>query len=351
LADKKFGEMKQLNNIGIGLLALFFFIGKMNAQNKKLITVSKDGHADFTSIQAALNSLSDSASSPRTIFIKKGIYREKIYIEKPLIILKGEGKEATQLVFSIARDEWRCGHTDDWGVATINIGSSDITLVDLSVINEYGKVNPVRTIWCAADTTSPNKMKKIPIDGHQMAVRVMNMATRFRALGCRFLSFGGDTMSPWEIYNGMWYFKNCVFEGGVDLYCPRGWAWAEDCTFTATSGSAAIWHDGSGNRDAKSVFLRCRFTGYDGFMLGRYHREAQFFLLSCEFEANMKNTPIYLVPTATPIVWGERIYFFDCKRVGAQDFNWYSNNLPVSLNPNQLNLRWVFGNRWFPEKI
>ena len=33
---------------------------------------------------------------------------------------------------------------------------------------------------------------------------------------------GGDTVSPWEINNGMWYFKDCVMEGGFDFYCPRG---------------------------------------------------------------------------------------------------------------------------------
>jgi pectin methylesterase-like acyl-CoA thioesterase len=65
--------MKQLKNICIGMVALFFFIGKMSAQNKKVITVSQDGHADFTSIQAALNSLPDSASATRIIFLKKGV--------------------------------------------------------------------------------------------------------------------------------------------------------------------------------------------------------------------------------------------------------------------------------------
>lgn len=343
--------MKRVIFLGIGLLVLFFSSGKILAQQKLTVTVAKDGKADFTSIQAALNSLPDTATSTRTILIKKGIYREKIYIEKPNVILKGEDREATQLIFAISRDEWRCGHLDDWGVATINIGASDITFVNLSVINEYGKVNSVRSIWCASDTSSPNKMKKIPIDGHQMAVRVMNMATRFRAFGCKFLSYGGDTMSPWEIYNGMWYFKNCSFEGGVDLYCPRGWAWAEDCTFTANSGNAAIWHDGSGNIDAKSVFLRCHFSGYDGFMLGRYHREAQMYLISCTFSANMKNTPIYLVPTSTPIIWGERLYYYNCKREGGQDFTWYKNNLPDSLASKEISVRWTFGNKWFPEKI
>ena len=320
------------------------------AQQSPIITVSKNGDANFSSIQAALNSLPDSATAPRILFIKKGIYREKIYIEKPNIILQGEDSATTKIICSIARDEWRCGHTDDWGVATINIGSSDISFENLTVINEYGKVNTVRTVACATDTSSANKTKTIPVDGHQMAVRVMNMATRFKAIRCKFLSYGGDTMSPWEIYNGMWYFKNCSFEGGVDMYCPRGWAWAEDCEFISTGGMAAIWHDGSGNQDAKSVFKQCVFSGYDGFYLGRYHKEAQFFLLNCRFAANMRNRPIYWVTTAAPIQWGERIYYYQCKVAGEQQYNWLTNHLPSNIQPEAITVQWLFGSRWIPEK-
>lgn len=72
------------------------------------ITVDAKGTGKFKSIQAAINSLSDSSSSPRTIYIKKGVYNEKIYIKKHNIILKGEDKDKTIITQSIARDEWRC---------------------------------------------------------------------------------------------------------------------------------------------------------------------------------------------------------------------------------------------------
>ena len=53
-----------------------------------------------------------------------------------------------------------------------------------------------------------------------MALRTMN-CTRLKAINCHFRSLAGDTVSPWETENGMWYFKDCVMEGGVDFYCPR----------------------------------------------------------------------------------------------------------------------------------
>ncbi|MFZ1858856.1 MAG: hypothetical protein WAU29_15950, partial [Chitinophagaceae bacterium] len=153
---------------------------------------------------------------------------------------------------------------------------------------------------------------------------------------------------PWEVYNGMWYFKDCIMEGGVDFYCPRGWAWAENCEFITHTGPAAIWHDGSGNEDSKTVLVNCKFNGYDGFMLGRYHRDAQFYLINCVFAKNMRDSAIYIVPTNNKILWGKRIYYYNCHREGGNDFNWYSNNLPAGVKENDITVNWVFGNRWNP---
>lgn len=317
----------------------------LHAQQK--IVVAADGSGDYKTIQGAINSLADSGISLRTIFIKKGTYTEKLYIEKPNIQLEGEDRESTIIVASIARDEWRCGHTDDWGVATMNIGANDITLKNLTVTNNYGFDFKERTIWCAADTTA-SKEKKIRKDGHQMALRTMNMATRLSAVNCRFRAYGGDTVSPWEIYNGMWYFKDCIIEGGVDFYCPRGWAWAENCEFITHTGPAAIWHDGSGNRDSKTVLMNCRFTGYDGFLLGRYHRDAQFYLINCSFAQNMRDSAIYRVPTNNILQWGHRVYYYNCHRDGGNEYSWYENNLPEELKGSDITVNWLFGDRWKP---
>ncbi len=314
---------------------------------QQTIIVAADGSGNYKTIQGALNSLPDSSAVPRIIRIKKGLYAEKLYIEKHNVVFEGENREKTIIIASIARDEWRCGHTDDWGVATLNVGANDITLKNLTVTNNYGFDFTERTIWCAADT-SAGQQKKLRRDGHQMALRTMNMATRLKALNCHFRSYGGDTVSPWEIYNGMWYFRDCIMEGGVDFYCPRGWAWAENCEFIAHSGPAAIWHDGSGNEDSKTVLLNCKFSGFDGFMLGRYHREAQFYLVNCEFARNMKDTPIYRVATNNKINWGERIYYYNCHRIGGNDFSWYSNNLPAAVKAADITINWLFKNRWSP---
>jgi pectinesterase len=82
--------------------------------------------------------LAASSNIPRTIFIRKGTYQEKLFIEKSNIVFEGEGKEKSIITAAIARDEWRCEHKDDWGVATMNVRANDITLINLTIVNSFG---------------------------------------------------------------------------------------------------------------------------------------------------------------------------------------------------------------------
>ena len=319
--------------------------GGQSLISKKII-VASDGSGDFKTIQDAVSSLPDSSFSPNTIFIRKGIYKEKIFITKHNLVLEGEDRDQTVITYDIARDEWRCDHPDDWGVATVNINSNDITLKNLTINNDYGfNVKENRIVDCPADTITHKKT--ITNSGHQMALRTMR-TTRLRAINCRFRAWAGDTVSPWNVDNGMFYFKDCLMEGGVDFYCPRGWAWAENCRFYANTGPASIWHDGSGNPDQKTILKNCHFDGYPGFRLGRYHREAQFYLVDCDFSNNMADSAIYHVAT-TSIKWGERVYYFNCHRSGGTDYTWYADNLPPGLAANKITLTWLFNNKWHPE--
>jgi len=325
-------------------ILLYFFAVQISFAQKKII-VSQDGKGDFRLIQEAVNSLPDTSTATRTIFIRNGTYSEKIFISKHNIILEGADRDKTIITQDIARDEWRCNHPDDWGVATININGDDISLKNLTIANDYGfHIKENRTISCAFD--SVNHQRVITNGGHQMALRTV-LATRLKAINCRFRAYAGDTVSPWNVDNGMFYFKDCLMEGGVDFYCPRGWAWAESCHFYANTGPASIWHDGSRDPDSKTVLKNCSFDGYNGFKLGRYHRDAQFYLINCRFSKNMADTDIYIVPTTNIIQWGRRVYYYNCHRDGG-DYPWYANNLPSEVHAEEITLAWLFGKRWNP---
>ena len=88
---------------------------------------------------------------------------------------------------------------------------------------------------------------------------------------------------------------------------------------------AALWHDGSKTAAQKFVLRDCSFDGVHGFVLGRHHYDAQFYLLDCTFSPAMKDKPLvrYTYREAAKIAeldkmnrWGERTYYWHCHRVG-----------------------------------
>lgn len=334
--------MKTVRNIlNIAMLMLWAAAG---ADAQKVIVVAQSGVADYHTIQDAVNSLPAGEKSQRIISIKKGVYHEKIFIDKSFVTLKGEDPANTIVSISLAREEWRCSNPDDYGTAAVNLKGSDIILQNLSFINSYGKDNQEGTnIDCKKDS---GKMISIKPNTHQMALRSF-ATTRLLVVNCIFRAWGGDTVSPWNTDDGMFYFQDCVMEGGVDFYCPRGWALADNCTFICQKSDAGIWHDGSGHESSKTVLLNCKFSGDDGFKLGRYHKDAQFYLLNCSFASNMANQDIYLVPTASKIQWGRRVYYFNCHKTGG-DFSWFKNNLPADFGINEFNVAWVYDYKWDP---
>jgi PelA/Pel-15E family pectate lyase len=324
-----------------------------HAQEKQQLVVDAAGHGDFKSIQEAINSLPEKASAQRLIYIRNGVYREKIFIDKDFITLVGEDKNKTQLVISLARDIWRCENKDDWGVATINLKGSDLVLENLTITNSFGfdNINNKKGVHIDCVGDSLNHFKTVRRDGHQMALRSFG-TTRLIVRNCILRAYGGDTVSPWNTDNGMFYFKDCLMEGGVDFYCPRGWAYAENCEFVAHGNVAAIWHDGSKYKDSKTVLVNCKFTGDDGFKLGRYHRDAQFYLINCSFAKNMADVPVYLNPSnpQNNIQWGHRVYFYNSHKEGG-DYAWHANNLQTAEGAptaEKITLEWTFAGKWHP---
>jgi PelA/Pel-15E family pectate lyase len=330
------------------VLIILFCVAFLNANAQKIV-VAADGSGQFTTIQAAINSLPDSAATQRVIFIKSGVYREKIFLEKHNILLQGEkapklgGKwtdeGGTKIIYSESREIFRCGNKDDWGAGTMNIRAKDITLVNLLIINDFGfMAKGDSTFVCDGVAKITHK------NGHQFALRCMPTTQRLTVQKCNFHSWGGDTVSPWDVDNGTFKFLDCTMEGAVDFYCPRGWAYAENCYFICHNENAAIWHDGTGTESAKTVLKNCRFVGDKGFKLGRFHRDAQFYLVNCKFSKEMADADIYQVRKDTQLVWGKRAFYYNCHREGG-DFSWLKDNLDKKI-AKQINADWVLKERW-----
>ncbi len=307
------------------------------------IVVDATGKGNYKTIQEAVNSLPDSAGKDRIIFIKNGVYKEQVHIAKPHIVLQGESKDRTIITGAVASLIYSCEHPGDNNSAILNLDGDDITLFNLTVENSYGKTAPDSVfIDCK------NGKVKVIKTAHQFALKT-NKATRLKVINCLLRAWGNDTVSPWTGATGMYYFKDCTMIGGTDFYCPRGWAYAENCTFiTNVSAAAAIWHDGSKSKDQKSVFRNCNFKGDVPYNLGRYHHEASFYLINCHFDNNMTDTAIFKAATAKPMLWESTAYYYGCRKDGKQ-YDWYKDNLstaPGSPSASAINARWTFAGKW-----
>jgi pectinesterase len=293
-----------------------------------------NGEGDFRSIREALNSLPSDSKNPVIILIRNGIYKEKVFIQRGYLTLVGEDRDSTRIVFPELRENWnKANNGSDWGAGVVNIdsNSTDVTIANLTVYNNYGWQHQV-------------------FNKHQFAIR--GAGTRIILLYCNVISDGGDALSLWNKQNGMYYHADCFFEGWVDFVCPRGWCYVTDSRFFGHNKSASIWHDGDTNRDQKFVVVNSRFEGVPGFALGRNHRDGQMYLLNCNFSEYMADRPIYRPETSTtPWKWGDRHYFFNCHRDGG-DYAWFRDNLDMaegSPSSRHITARWAFDGKWDPE--
>ena len=330
-----------MKNLLFILISVFlsFLCYTQNVVSKTFLVVAKDGTGDFTTIQDALNSIPQNHEKHFIVFVKNGIYNEKIFIEQSNLIICGESRDKTIIEYAELRKNWRLeNNDDDYGSAVVNIKKhiADIVFKSLTVINNYGKL--------------------FDDHDHTFAIRGLDGVTRIILDDCSVISYGGDTVSLWNKDDGMYYHNNCYFEGCVDYVCPRGYCLIENSKFYGHNLTASIWHDGSKNEDHKFVIKNSRFDGAEGFPLGRFHRDAQFYLIDCNFSSNMADKQIFFAPSNPPRIlqWGEnRIYYSNCK-VDGKKYSWLKDNLEESKEhptKDEVTVDLIFKNKWNPTKV
>ncbi len=310
------------------------------------LVVAADGSGDFKTIQAAVESISKTNRERIVVFIKDGIYKEKIRVDASFVTLRGESRAGTRIEFPQLNDDFTA-KPDDLGRAVINLNrADDFVLENLTAENTAGIIGPHSfTIYGTGDRT-------VIVD-------------------CDVLSHGADTVSLWLGERGRYYHARCNFSGSVDFICPRGWCYVTDCHFFEWKNTAATWHDGSKNQDMKFVLRHCTFDGTNDWVLARHHVDAQFYYLDCNFSQTLADLPphrvIYPLGNAPATdadvkrnkdldaknLWGERAYFWNCHRDGG-DFGWFTNNLVAAENapkPEQVTAAWTFAGKWNPENL
>jgi len=174
--------------------------------------VAQDGSGHFRTIQEAMARIgAGTPERPATIYVRRGVYRERVYVqrEKRWVRLVGEDAESTVLVFGlhagvVGPDGMKIG---TFRTPTLYVDADDFTVENLTIQNDAGPV------------------------GQALAVTVNGDRVMFRR--CRLLGHQ-DTLF---LNRGRQYFEDCTVEGTTDFVFGGATAWFQDCEIRSLAGS------------------------------------------------------------------------------------------------------------------
>lgn len=202
-----------------------------DVQAETIYVVAQDGSGDYTDVQAAIDAVPENNTEPVTIYIKTGLYKQKLLIpkNKPYITFIGESKFQTILT------HLEITGTGFNGNSTI-IEADDFTAKNLTFANEAGAI------------------------GTAAAVEVRGDRGYFE--GVRLLGFQ-DTLYLNAKNFGRFYFRDCYIEGAVDFIYGPGTAFLENCViFNKRSGGYITAASTPEDQKYGIIFYNCTITGY-----------------------------------------------------------------------------------------
>lgn len=244
------------------LLSFFTNIILLSAQERKVI-VAKDGTGNYTTVQAAFDAIPSGNTKPVTIFIKKGIYKERLILDtrKDLIKLVGEDKLNTILTYdNHAGKKLANGDTiNTWTSASFFIYANDFYAENLTFENNAG--------FTAGQ-----------------AVAVFANGDRLFFNNCRFVGFqdvlfcsGAGTKQ---------YYKDCYIEGSTDFIFGPATAVFQNCHIHSRKNSHVTAASTPREVPFGFVFFDCKLTADPEFKkvsLGRpWQPHASVTYIRCE---------------------------------------------------------------------
>ncbi len=214
---------------------LFIFITLSTAAQTptfpKSFTVAKDGSGDFKTIQEAVNGVRDWSEVQVPIYIKKGIYREKLIIpaQKSRISLIGEDKAQTIITFD---DYSGKNGINTYTSHTVLVQGNDFKAENLTFENSAGPVGQAVALHVEAD--------------------------RVVIKNCRILG-NQDTLFP-SADTSRQYYINCYIEGTTDFIFGAATVVFEDCHIHSKKNSYITAASTTQAQLFGFVFLNCKLT-------------------------------------------------------------------------------------------
>ncbi|MGG9964631.1 pectinesterase family protein [Ferruginibacter sp. SUN106] len=218
------------------LFGLLFALQSTAQQTKK--TVAQDGSGDYTTMQEAFNAIPFNNKKPITIFIKNGIYKEKLLLDtsKNFVTIIGEDKFNTILTY-----DDHTGKASPKG-DTINTRSSYSFLI---------KANS----FSASNITFQNDAGFTA----GQAVAVESDGDKAIFTNCRFIGFQDVLFTNSD--KSRQYYNNCYIEGTTDFIFGSATAWFQQCHIHSKKNSHVTAASTAKEKTFGYIFNDCVVTG------------------------------------------------------------------------------------------
>ena len=230
----------------------------MTDSTERLIVVAEDGSGDFSSLQAAVDSIPGTADGETRILLRAGEYREKVVIHRDRVRLTGEDRDRTVLTWNgCAKDLYADGtEKGTFLSSTLMITGDDVTVENLTVRNDAGDgrdVGQAVAVYAAGDR---GIWRNCTLDAHQDTlfcgpVRLPNVKDDIGDRHGRAEAFLRVEDGP--LTRSRQYFEHCTIRGDVDfIFGPyRCWFEAAGLPAPAVKGKGT-WDVPGGNMPGPS---------------------------------------------------------------------------------------------------
>ncbi|WP_027377892.1 pectinesterase family protein [Kaistella palustris] len=212
---------------------VFLISSLVFAQEKDTLVVAKDGSGDYTSVQQAIDNTKAFPENVKTIYIKKGIYKEKVKLHawNPQLHLVGESRDSTVISFDDHFSKINLGRNSTFFTPTLSVEADDAVVKNLTIENTAGDIGQAIALSLSGDRTA--------------------------VLNCRIL---GNQDTLYVSGGGTQFFKDCYIAGTTDFIFGNATAFFENCEIFSKKDSFITAASTPRENAFGLVFRQCRFT-------------------------------------------------------------------------------------------
>lgn len=260
--------MKKLLSFIFAAMCAFTANAANPYDNPDTLVVARDGTGQFRTINEAVEVCRAFMEYHKVIYVKKGVYKEKVIIPSWLTNIEVCGENAENTI--ITYDDHANIRFEETGLPmgtfrtyTVKVQGNYITFKNITIENNAARLG--------------------------QAVALHTEGDHLVFINCRLLG-NQDTVYT-GVANTRIYFKNCYIEGTTDFIFGPSTAWFESCTIHSKQDSYVTAASTPADVTYGYVFNNCKLTAAEGVTkvyLGRPWRPYAYTLfMNCELGSHI----------------------------------------------------------------